>query len=103
MKKASWILCSAVLCLSVAFFGHRQVLPRMSGAPQSALAASKLRDREVHLDPSGIPAELLRSGAASVPVTASLEMRENVDFLLTPALLVQEVVADGVVLTYPEE
>jgi hypothetical protein len=34
---------------------------------------------------------------------ASLEVREQVDFLLTPALLVQEAVSDGVILTYPEE
>ena len=33
----------------------------------------------------------------------SLEMKENVDFLLTPALLVQEVISDNVVITYPSE
>jgi len=33
----------------------------------------------------------------------SLAVREQDDFLLTPALLVQEAVSDGVVLTYPEE
>lgn len=33
----------------------------------------------------------------------SLEMRENVDFLLTPAILVQEGISDGVVITYPQE
>jgi len=33
----------------------------------------------------------------------SLASREQVDFLLTPALLVQEAVSDDVVLTYPEE
>jgi hypothetical protein len=33
----------------------------------------------------------------------SLTVREHVDFLLTPALLVQEAVSDDVVLTYPEE
>jgi hypothetical protein len=33
----------------------------------------------------------------------SLEMKENVDFLLTPALLVQEVISDDVVITYPSE
>jgi hypothetical protein len=33
----------------------------------------------------------------------SLEVREVDDFLLTPALLVQEAVSEGVVLTYPEE
>lgn len=33
----------------------------------------------------------------------SLARKEDDDFLLTPALLVQEAVSDGVVLTYPEE
>jgi len=33
----------------------------------------------------------------------SLATREQVDFLLTPALLVQQAVSDDVVLTYPEE
>lgn len=33
----------------------------------------------------------------------SLEVREVDDFLLTPALLVQEAVSEGVILTYPEE
>ncbi len=33
----------------------------------------------------------------------SLAVREQVDFLLTPALLVQEAMSDNVVLTYPEE
>jgi hypothetical protein len=33
----------------------------------------------------------------------SLEMKENADFLLTPALLVQEAVSEDVVITYPSE
>ena len=33
----------------------------------------------------------------------SLEMKEKMDFLLTPAFLVQQTISDGVVLTYPEE
>jgi hypothetical protein len=33
----------------------------------------------------------------------SLEMKENVDFLLTPALLVQEIISDDVLITYPSE
>ena len=36
-------------------------------------------------------------------VDPSLAIREHDDFLLTPALLVQEAVSDGVILTYPEE
>jgi len=37
------------------------------------------------------------------PFQPSLEMKENVDFLLTPALLVQEAICDDIVLTYPTE
>jgi len=33
----------------------------------------------------------------------SLAVREQADFLLTPALLVQEAISNGIVLTYPEE
>jgi len=33
----------------------------------------------------------------------SLEMKENVDFLLTPALLMQEALSDDIVITYPME
>jgi hypothetical protein len=36
-------------------------------------------------------------------VDTSLEIREQWDFRLTPALLVQEAISDGVILTYPEE
>ena len=33
----------------------------------------------------------------------SLEIKENVDFLLTPALLMQEAMSQEVVITYPTE
>ncbi len=36
-------------------------------------------------------------------VDQSFERREEIDFLVTPALLVQEAVSDGIVLTYPQE
>jgi hypothetical protein len=36
-------------------------------------------------------------------VSPSLEMKENVDFLLTPAILVQEAISSGVIPTYPTE
>jgi hypothetical protein len=41
--------------------------------------------------------------AATQPFDPSLEMKENVDFLLTPALIVQQAVSDNVVITYPSE
>jgi len=45
--------------------------------------------------------EILR--AATQAFRPSLEMKENVEFLLTPALLVQEAMAQDVVPTYPWE
>jgi hypothetical protein len=44
----------------------------------------------------------ISSGAAG-NFQRSLEMKENVDFLLTPALLVQEVISKDIVITYPSE
>lgn len=34
---------------------------------------------------------------------SSFEMKENVDFLLTPAFLVQEAISENVITTYPSE
>jgi len=41
--------------------------------------------------------------AATTAYAPSLEMKENVGFLLTPALRVQEIVSEDVVVTYPCE
>jgi len=41
--------------------------------------------------------------SASGNFRLSLEMKENVDFVLTPALLVQELISEEVVITYPSE
>ena len=46
---------------------------------------------------------LLHQGAYSGLAEPSFEMRENVDFILTPAILVQEAILDGYILIYPEE
>lgn len=45
----------------------------------------------------------LAAGYGFGPFQPSLEMKENVDFLLTPALLVQEAICDDIVITYPTE
>lgn len=45
--------------------------------------------------------QILNSTMASF--APSLEMKENVGFLLTPALLVQEILSEDVVVTYPCE
>ncbi len=41
--------------------------------------------------------------AATRSFQLSLEMKENVDFVLTPALQVQEIMRRGAVITYPSE
>ena len=45
----------------------------------------------------------LLSTHLGVAFEASLEMKENVDFLLTPALLMQEALSEDIVITYPSE
>jgi hypothetical protein len=54
---------------------------------------------------SGRGTESLKQALNSslVNFRSSLEMKENVDFLLTPALLVQEAISEDVVITYPSE
>ena len=43
------------------------------------------------------------SGMLSGMSSPSLRMKENVDFFLTPALLVQECISENVIITYPGE
>ena len=60
---------------------------------------------------SNVPAETLPEGVAKeigspsrlANFTMSLEMKENADFLLTPALLVQEALREDIIITYPTE
>jgi hypothetical protein len=48
-------------------------------------------------------AKKIASGYGMGQFQPSLEMKENVDFLLTPALLVQEAICEDTVITYPTE
>ena len=41
--------------------------------------------------------------AATQGFASSLEMKENVEFLLTPAFLIQEAMSDEILITYPNE
>jgi hypothetical protein len=45
----------------------------------------------------------IESGILTGFSSTSLEMKENVDFLLTPAILVQECISEDVIITYPDE
>jgi hypothetical protein len=55
--------------------------------------------RQILTDPAFVKPPAVNAHMADL----SLAIRECDDFLLTPALLVQEAVSDDVILTYPEE
>ncbi|HON89980.1 MAG TPA: hypothetical protein PK373_10020 [Sedimentisphaerales bacterium] len=88
-------LCTALLCV---------LLCLGVGADESA---NGLPPALAHTYEARTPAEQMTTTrhlfADFHMVDISLEVREVDDFLLTPALLVQEAVSDGVILTYPEE
>jgi hypothetical protein len=48
-------------------------------------------------------AERVANAVVSSPFKASLEMKENVDFLLTPALVMQQAVSGDGAIIYPSE
>lgn len=87
------------------------VLVGMVIAASLSLASDKRAETDAK-DPN-IPKSLLDRTAPSVrgqilkatmqPFEPSLEMKENVDFLLTPALLVQQAISENIVITYPSE
>lgn len=94
--KARWVLAVGLISVALGLVmgaarapdsGLPPVIQRLSEARSSAESAAAMRALQVH------------------PRMAepSLAVREQVDSLLTPALLVQEAISDDVVLTYPEE
>jgi hypothetical protein len=72
----------------------------------SSTASASAKDPN---DPAGLRARAEAAAlqaairAATTNFAPSLEMKENVDFLLTPALLVQEAMSDDLIITYPSE
>ena len=52
-----------------------------------------------------LPPEVTRQimGQTSADFAVSQEMKENADFLLTPAILLQDAMSEGIVITYPSE
>ena len=52
--------------------------------------------------PMDIKRDIL-SGTFAGMTDPSFEMRENIDFLLTPGILVQQCISEDVLITYPEE
>jgi len=82
----------AVLALCLSTGGHKAVSAKGNADPAQR---AKARAREAALKAA--------MNAATMGFAPSLEMKENTDFLLTPALLVQEVLSDDLIVTYPSE
>ena len=87
------VICALLACMSLVHaLEEGDILRRVSPVAASQLTVAE-RD-------AAIRAAHNMGGDSFV---ASVEMKENVGFLLTPALLLQEVVSDDVVITYPSE
>ena len=104
LRLPSWRVCIGCLLIAAIFAVYRNLegirSPVFSDVPASARAA---KERKIVLEPDSIAYRVVESGMATSASAPSLEMRENVDFLLTPALLVQQAISDDVIITYPEE
>lgn len=91
---ALWILRIFFLCL---LFGDDNLTGVPSRAPDHA------QEHLVTIEQlPAIPRRKAQVLAADL-VSPSLEMKENVDFLLTPAIMVQEAMSLDVIPTYPAE
>lgn len=81
------------------------VAASLSSSRSPGITTTTARSSAVDAPKARLEAAVLQS--ANKAVTAgfepSLEMKENVDFLLTPALLVQEALSEDVIVTYPSE
>jgi len=89
------LLCLICLCLGCSASIPQSVMdPKITSEPND-VRDSEHRAREV--------AQRSASRSATSGFKSSLEMKENADFLLTPALLMQEVLSDEIITTYPSE
>jgi hypothetical protein len=100
--KVRWVLLVVVMCM---LFGLGMGVPserERNKAPGYGPFWGAMRDR----DPNAPGHGLRINHALNLDyhmADVSLAVREQVDFLLTPALLAQEAVSEDIVLTYPEE
>ncbi|UCG49352.1 MAG: hypothetical protein JSU94_06120 [Phycisphaerales bacterium] len=87
------ILAAALMPVCLALSGSKSPSPpaRDSAVPADPRARAKA---------TAMQAAVKSATAGFAP---SLEMKENADFLLTPALLVQEAISENVIITYPSE
>lgn len=99
--KNTWVWglqCCAVIVLACVLLYLAQGAVRLFGRER----APEVRDVG-KVEPGQIRALVRSSRIDYYMADVSLAIREHEDFLLTPALLVQEAISDGVILTYPQE
>ena len=101
-KHLAWISVVSVFVVAnvVAFVLTAEGPPRTKAVPSGG--ARSIDARALPVNRGGLAGEIA-SGTFVGPSLLSLEMRENVDFLLTPALIVQGAITEGDIVTYPEE
>lgn len=85
------VMLEALMTIYLSMGSNRALTPTMNR--QAADAKERARDASLRV----------ASKTATAGAMPSLEMKENVDFLLTPALIVQEVLSEDVIKTYPSE
>lgn len=99
-SSCTFVLVSVVLLTTIAIAKHHLQRPtempntntvKPSGPSEKMKVTSSTEER--------LPSFTITDGIFA----PSLEQKENVDFLLTPGLLVQEAIKSDVVITYPSE
>jgi hypothetical protein len=94
-------MCAVALALSLkAIIPNGSVSEGSSTADASPLARRGLGAGSTNQDEL---ARQIAMGGLADNHELSLKVKENVDFLLTPALLVQEALSVDIVVTYPNE
>ena len=101
-SRLSWPrILPAVMTLAFLVVGSYYAAGASKGERLTASSrAEPARDPEAQAKQAAFEAATRTAAMGFAP---SLEMKENTDFLLTPALLVQEVLSDDLIVTYPSE
>ncbi len=89
------LLCLICMCVSCSTVVSPAVTDPNTASGPNAVTDAEQRARDT----------AMRSATRSATggFRPSLEMKENADFLLSPALLMQEALSDEIITTYPSE
>ena len=89
------LLCLICICLSCSTVVSTPVTVTNTVGDPNTVTDAEQKTRDV----------AIRSATKAVTggFRPSLEMKENADFLISPALLMQEVLSDEIITTYPSE